>query len=84
MNLNVVVSDGTIVTAQVNKYSNTLNDVIAKVNEERSNKITVTLIVINGTPVKSDEFSKTLSNWELDDGQNITISEYHDGGFFYI
>ena len=74
MNLNVVVSDGTIVTAQVNKYSNTLNDLIAKVNEERSNKITVTLIVINGTPVKSDEFSKTLSNWELDDGQNINIS----------
>ena len=83
MNLNVVVSDGTIVTAQVNKYSNTLNDLIAKVNEERSNKITVTLIVINGTPVKADEFSKTLSNWELDDGQNITISEYYDGGFFY-
>ena len=83
MNLNVVVSDGTIVTAQVNKYSNTLNDLIAKVNEERSNKITVTLIVINGNPVKSDEFSKTLSNWELDDGQNITISEYYDGGFFY-
>ena len=79
MNLNVVVSDGTIVTAQVNKYSNTLNDLIAKVNEERSNKITVTLIVINGTPVKSDEFSKTLSNWELDDGQNINISEYYDG-----
>ena len=77
MNLNVVVSDGTIVTAQVNKYSNTLNDLIAKVNEERSNKITVTLIVINGTPVKSDEFSKTLSNWELDDGQNISIEEYY-------
>lgn len=83
MNLNVVVSDGTIVTAQVNKYTNTLNDLIAKVNEERSNKITVTLIVINGTPVKSDEFSKTLSNWELDDGHCINISEYYDGGFFY-
>lgn len=83
MNLNIILRDGTIVTAQVNKYSNTLNDLIAKVNEERSNKITVTLIVINGTPVKADEFSKTLSNWELDDGQNITISEYYDGGFFY-
>ena len=81
MNWNVVVSDWKIATAQVNKYSNTLNDVIAKVNEERPTKITVTLIEINGNPV---EFSKTLSNWELDDGQNITISEYHDGGFFYI
>ena len=77
MKLNVVVYDGTIVTVQVNKYSNTLNDVIAKVNEERPNKITVTLIVINGNPVKSDEFSKTLSNWELDDGQNISIEEYY-------
>ena len=83
MNWNVVVSDWKIATAQVNKYSNTLNDLIAKVNEERSNKITVTLIEINGNPVKSDEFSKTLSNWELDDGQNINISEYYDGGFFY-
>lgn len=83
MKLNVVVYDGTIVTVQVNKYSNTLNDLIAKVNEERSNKLAVSLIVINGNPVKSDEFSKTLSNWELDDGQNITISEYYDGGFFY-
>lgn len=83
INLNVVVSDGTIISAQVNKYSNTLNDLIDKVNKERTNKITVTLIVINGNPVKSDEFSKTLSNWELDDGQNINISEYYDGGFFF-
>ena len=83
MNLNVVVSDGTIISAQVNKFSNTLNDLIDQVNKERTSKITVTLIVINGNPVKSDEFSKTLSNWELDDGQNITISEYYDGGFFY-
>ena len=83
MNLNIILRDGTIVTAQVNKYSNTLNDLIAKVNEERSNKISVSLIVINGTPVRSDEFSKTLSNWELDDGQNINISQYYNGGFFY-
>lgn len=62
INLNVVVSDGTIISAQVNKYSNTLNDLIDKVNKERTNKITVTLIVINGNPVKSDEFSKT-SRW---------------------
>ena len=78
MNLNVVFDDGTIVTAQVNIYSNTLNDLIAKVNEERPNKITFSEIVINGNPVKSDEFSKTLSNWELDDGQNIRICEYYD------
>lgn len=83
MNLNVVVSDGTITSVQVNKCSDTVNDLIDKVNEERTNKIIVTLIVINGIPVKTDEFSKTLSNWELVDGQNINISEYYDGGFFY-
>ena len=77
MKLNVVVYDGTIVTVQVNKYSNTLNDLIAKVNEERSNKITVSLIAINGNVVTSDEFSKTLSNWELDDGDNIHIGQYY-------
>ena len=28
-------------------------------------------------------FLKPQGGWELDDGQNINISEYYDGGFFF-
>ncbi len=83
MNINVVVSDGEIIPIQVDKDKDTLNDLFSKLNEKRTNKITVTLVTINGMPVKPEEFSKSLNNWELEDGYAITISEYYDGGIFF-
>ena len=82
MSINIFVSlMNNVYDIQVDKNSDTVKDLIAKVNEERSNKITVTLIII-GVPVKAEDFSKTLYNFELEEGYYITISEYYDGGFF--
>ena len=80
MIINVVVYNEEIIPIQVDKYKNTLNDLFSKLNEKRRNKITVPrLITIGGMPVKYEEFSKYLNNFDLEDGFSIFISKYYDG-----
>jgi len=82
MSINIFVSlMNNIYDIQVDKNSDTVNDLIYKLNKKRGSNIVVTLIII-GVPVKAEDFSKTLNNFELEEGYYITISEYYDGGFF--
>lgn len=79
MNIKVLVSGKEMIPIKVNKYSDSLNDLLTKLNENRPNKITHELITIGGVSVKRDEFSKTLNNWDLEDGDILIISQYYAG-----
>ncbi len=68
------------VDIEVDKNNDTMNDLINKVIEKTKRNISVTLIQISGLPVYESDFSKKLSNWELDDGYVLSFSEYYDGG----
>lgn len=77
--LKVMIKNKNVVPVDVDLYNNTLNDLIGKLGN-----ITVNLVTIGGEDIKSDDFSKKLYTFDLEEGEMILISDYYNGGNKFI
>ena len=76
--LKVIIGNKKVIKInEINLSSDCVNDIIEKIKKVEEN-ITINLVTIGGEDVS--DFSKKLSEFDLDDGDNVMISDYYNGG----
>ena len=78
--LKVIINNKTVIKINVNIDNDSVNDLISKVKKEKPN-VVISLITIGGEDVNTNEYNKKLKEYDLDEGDNILISDYYNGGF---
>ena len=73
--LKVVIKNKNAKSIDVDLYNETINDLIKKLGD-----IIVQLVIIGGEDIKTEDFSKKLYTFDLEEGDIIIISDYYNGG----
>ena len=73
--LKVMIKNKNAISIDVALYKETINDLIKKLGN-----ITVNLVTIGGEDIKTEDFSKKLYTFDLEEGEMILISDYYNGG----
>ena len=73
--LKVMIKNKNAISIDVDLYNETINDLIKKLGN-----ITVNLVTIGGEDIKTEDFSKKLYTFDLEEGEMILISDYYNGG----
>ena len=73
--LKVMIKNKNAISIDVDLYKETINDLIKKLGN-----ITVNLVTIGGEDIKTEDFSKKLYTFDLEEGEMILISDYYNGG----
>ena len=70
-----MIKNKNAISIDVDLYKETINDLIKKLGN-----ITVNLVTIGGEDIKTEDFSKKLYTFDLEEGEMILISDYYNGG----
>ena len=70
-----MIKNKNAISIDVDLYNETINDLIKKLGN-----ITVNLVTIGGEDIKTEDFSKKLYTFDLEEGEMILISDYYNGG----
>ena len=73
--LKVMIKNKNAISIDADLYKETINDLIKKLGN-----ITVNLVTIGGEDIKTEDFSKKLYTFDLEEGDMILISDYYNGG----
>ena len=73
--LKVMIKNKNAISIDADLYKETINDLIKKLGN-----ITVKLLTIGGEDIKTEDFSKKLYTFDLEEGDMILISDYYNGG----
>ena len=79
MKINVVIKNKKVIEIEFEK-TDTIRMVFEKIKQKTGE--TFSLLNISGEGVSERDFNKTLEDFDLEDGYNILISEYYNGGGF--